>query len=338
MQYEITETTENFDPEILIPIWQDSLPDLDERRIHWGYSQIPQGRAHLWYLSDADSRRPFGACVVLPRHFYRHGRRIRGGITADFAIKKQYRSLGPALGLQKAIASSDEFDTLLAFPNDNSVAVQKRAGFEDLGHLTVYRKIFRSRDLLKRRYNPVLSSIVAPFFDIAIRLKSILHGRRARGDYSVVDSLDERFDEFWGRVRARFGFIGERSTDYLRWRFTNHPYKSYRFFALQERDSSRVVAYLAYYTRDNIAYIDDFLFEDPEVALGALIDAFGRHCRKAGLAAMSVIMFESERYARLLRSQGFLAEATDQKVLWSSGDAEPVEKTDVFLTMGDCDI
>jgi hypothetical protein len=151
MQYDITETTENFDSNVLLPIWEDSLPDLDERRITWGYNQTPQGRAHLWYLADTESHRPFGACVVLPRHFYRNGRRVDGGITADFAIKKKYRSLGPALGLQKAIASSNEFDTLLAFPNKNSVAVQIRAGFEDLGHLTVFRKIFKSRDLLKRR-------------------------------------------------------------------------------------------------------------------------------------------------------------------------------------------
>jgi hypothetical protein len=169
-------------------------------------------------------------------------------------------------------------------------------------------------------------------------LKSIRRDRGARGDYFSIDSLDQRFDDLWERVRDGFGFVGDRGMDYLRWRFLDHPYKSYRFFGLQERASSRLIAYLAYYTRDNIAYIDDFLFEDSEVALGALIDAFGSYCRKSGLAAMSLIIFENEKYASPLKKLGFLAEETDQKVLWSRRDEAPIEKTGVFLTMADCDI
>jgi hypothetical protein len=338
MQYDITETTEKFDPDVLLPIWKDSLPDLDERRVSWGYEQTPQGRARLWYLNDTASRQPFGACVVLPRNFYHDGRKLRGGITADFAIKKEFRSLGPALGLQKAIAALQDFDTLIAFPNRNAVGVQLRAGFEDLGFLTVFRKIFRSRDLLKRRYNPVLSSVAAPIVDAAIKLKSVKLSRSALGNYTAVDALGEGFAELWDRVKSRFGFIGDRNTDYLRWRFLDHPYKSYAFFGLKETTSSKLIGYLAYYIKDNIAYIDDLLFDDPQAHLGALIEAFSAHCRESRLDAMSLIMLQSEKYASLLKGLDFLPEKTQQKVLLLYRDQGSVRDADVFVTMGDCDI
>jgi len=338
MNYDIVETTENFDPDVLLPLWKDALPDLDERRVDWSYRGNPGGPAHMWYLNEAASGRPCGACAVLPRDFFLGGRKIRGGIASDFAIKKEHRSLGPALKLQRAVSDSMDFDAILAFPNQSAMGVQLRAGFHDMGNMTVFRKIFRSRDLLKRRYHPVLSMIAAPFVDAAVELRSLSFSGGTSRSYSVVHSLDEKFADFWKRVKDRFGCIGDRSTDYLQWRFLSHPYKSYAFFGLIETASSRPIGHLVYYVKDRIAYVDDVLFGDPQADLSALVDAFSSHCRKSRLDAISLMMLQNEKYASLLRKLNFFPEKTDQKLLVACRDIESFKKTDLFVTRGDRDI
>ena len=52
MNFEIKKTTENFDPNTLISIWKESLPELDERRIEWSYKNNPLGTAHLWLIYE----------------------------------------------------------------------------------------------------------------------------------------------------------------------------------------------------------------------------------------------------------------------------------------------
>ena len=53
-------------------------------------------------------------------------------ITGDFGIDKQYRTVGPALKMQKAgIAGCEDgrLDVLYGYPNEKSEPVQRRAGF-----------------------------------------------------------------------------------------------------------------------------------------------------------------------------------------------------------------
>jgi hypothetical protein len=338
MKFEIIESPENLDADTLIPIWTDSLPDLDERRITWSYRQHPHGRPRIWLLHDTESGQAFGSCLVVPRWVHHGGKRLRGGITGDFAIKKDYRTMGPALKLQRAIVNSSDFDMLIAFPNRNSVGVQLRAGFQDLGELTVFRRIFRSGPVLKRRYNPLLSSLASPFVDLGIRLRSLRFGRGSSIGHSVTHELDGEFTGLGSRVENRLAWAGSRDMDYLVWRFVEHPYKSYRFFGLQETGSAKLLGYLAYYVKDNIAYIDDFLVEEPRTDLRPLLDAFGAYCRRSRLDAMSLIMLENATYARLFRELGFFAEKTQQKVLLAHRAEDPIGPDDVFITMGDCDI
>ena len=54
MELEILESTEKYEPDLLVEIWKDALPDLDKRRIQWSYENNPAGKAHLFLLKDLE--------------------------------------------------------------------------------------------------------------------------------------------------------------------------------------------------------------------------------------------------------------------------------------------
>ncbi len=338
MQYEVQQITTNYNPDILFPIWKEALPDLDKRRITWSYEENPDGKARLYLLSDLVKHQYFGSCVVIPRNFYYKGKELRGGITADFAIKREYRILGPAITLQRAIADSHDFEILIAFPNQKAEGVQRRAGYQVLGNLIRFIKVFKSAPVLKRRYNPVISFLASPFIDTYLKIRSIRSNKASYDAYIINDKFDKKVEELYEEVKDNFDFIGSRSLDYLIWRFIQNPYKFYKIFSLEDNTSTCLIGYVIYTVENNIAYVADFLCKDSEVYLKDLFETFTLHCKKTDLYAISLTMIENQTYLEFFKKSGFFKEEANSKVLYFHKKSKTLKNNNIFLTMGDCDI
>lgn len=339
MQYEIQKIDENYNPDVLIPTWKEALPDLDERRIKWSYEENPAGKAKLYLLRDLHRHQYFGSCVVIPRNYYYNGKELTGGITADFAIKKEYRTLGPALKMQRTIIDSNDFEILIAFPNRKAEGVQRRAGYKVLGNLVRFIKIFKSAPILKRRYDPFVSLLASPLIDAYLKIRSIKLNRKRYNDvYITNNKLDKKVEKLYEEVKDEFDFIGHRNLKYLTWRFTLNPFKSYYIFSVKENTSKFLIGYIIYSIEDNIAYITDFLCKDSDINLFNLFDSFTLHCKKTNLYAISLTMIENQAYLELFKKSGFFKEETNSKVLYFHERNEILKNKNIFLTMGDCDI
>ena len=135
------------DREIIVQTLLRYLTDQsDERRFEWLYTASPQGQARAWLAIDGESDIVIGVAAAFPRCFYSGSEEMLGWVLGDFCLDPQYRSLGPALQLQRACLGVTEINAgafCYDFPSASMVAVYKRLGFSVTGKMLRLAKPLR---------------------------------------------------------------------------------------------------------------------------------------------------------------------------------------------------
>ena len=337
MKFTIEKRIGDYDPEILLPIWQDGLV-LDERRLDWSYRNNVNNTPTVYLVKNTTNNEYFGSLTIFPREYYLEQKKVMGGTAGDFCIKKTYRSLGPALALQKhALQNLNSDEVLLTFPNKASEKVAIRAGFRSIGYMIAYAKPLKASYVVKKMKKFTLLKYLTPFIYVFLRCRDF-KAHRAKGVVlkNIVQEIDERFDWLWEDTKSRHSFIGDRSSKYLRWRFSANPYENYNAFIV-EGEKEQLLGYLIYAVREQIVFIDDFLWNGSDRVFNDLLQNFTVLCRKAGYEAIHLVMFQNTTIGVLLKKNGFIKKNTGIKVLFTNSKPLNDATDNIFITKGDDD-
>lgn len=285
--------------EPLLGLWRRNLPDASPNRFEWLYES---GRAKALLLGEPQV---VGSAGLLQRRFAIEGEVLDGGAAIDLNVDESQRSVGPALTLARAViqaADQNGFVCLYGLPIPRATAVLKRSGYRQIGAVSNWTKLLRSefklRDVLR---SGLAAKLVAPLVDTALRWKT--RGQRLPADV-VVESpkaFDERFDRLWKRAAQRFRVIGERSADYLTWRFSKCPDIKYETFTLTRR--GELLGYVVWYRDNDSICIADMLADEDSTAL--LLSEFTRLARKRQATAIRLACFAPPEFYQQLQAAGF---------------------------------
>ncbi len=77
-------------------------PEANDSRYEWLYCKNPEGMARVWVACETETGMITGVSAAFPRRIHRWGEEVRGYVLGDFCIHPDYRSLGPALALQRS--------------------------------------------------------------------------------------------------------------------------------------------------------------------------------------------------------------------------------------------
>jgi GNAT superfamily N-acetyltransferase len=242
-------------------------PAADANRFDWLYLQNPHGPARCWVSTDAPNGKIVGASTIFPRRMLRGDGAIRGCVFGDFCIHPDYRSLGPAVQLQRATLAGMQdagFEFGYDFPSASMLGVYHRLGI-------------RPQDLFVRMAKPLRANR-----QIGARVKSRIAARGASAvANAVLSSRDvllrpsgiaeielhegpcgEEFTALAKRVGASLGNCIERSADYLNWRFMKHPHQTYEM--LTAHVDGVLAGYLVAGSEETGARIVDWFGAAPE--------------------------------------------------------------------------
>ena len=340
-QWEVTQPDVASLREPLLGLWQRNLPTAAEHRIDWLYGS---GRARAWLLAERDGA-PAGAAGLMLRRMSVAGRMTDGGAAIDLNVDQTQRSVGPALALVRAVTSAADREgreVLFGLPNRSATAVMKRAGYRELGEFSCWTKLLNSEQkLLGVLRSKWASRLLAPLTDTALQLMSSEWRVRTPRDV-VAESLphfDNRFDRLWTRASGRFDVIGERTEDYLSWRFANCPDLDYRIFALSERATGELLGYVVWYADEGATSVSDLLaLDEPTTSL--LLAEFSRFARHTRSSAIRFGCFGSPEFYRRLQLAGFQRRQNRHPVLgrWG-GESGLATRADAnwYLTLADSD-
>jgi hypothetical protein len=310
MSYSVIKAELHSHKQDIIDIWEKNFPGEIIPKYEWLYELNPAGRAHVWLVRQNESNRYVGTTAVFPREFLVKGKKILAGIAGDFLINLEHRSLGPALMLQKAVLSfvqNDKMAFVYGFPNEKSAPVFKRVGFRILGEKARMVKILSFRDLLDVRFGRSAARVLGPILDCISKAgSSIVWGKKNRGYRGEEVSNIHKFLELFSDNGFK-GFLihGNRTTEYLKWKFVNSPMIKNKLFALLDEKSGKPKAYLVYRSLANTVEIRDFSYTEERGVPETLVRDFVKHAKSLGADRVVVSMLRNKELVTRFGSLGF---------------------------------
>jgi len=318
MSYVILKADLKKNKEDILARWQTNLSNVQRNRYKWIYETNPSGRAYNWLAKDARTEKFVGSSGLYSRTVVVDGEPLQAGVAVDFFVDKEHRAFGPAINLQRTVASScreNGFDFILGFPNRNSEAVHLRVGYVAVADIHKMVKPLRMEAYLQKivrngYLSKSFSSLLNPILKIVSR--DTWYGEKKNLLAEVVACFDERFDQLWSTVSGNFKIIGERSSAYMNWRYCQCPFKKYAVFTLIERETRELLGYIVFYIKEDASFIADLLAVS-ERMLEYLLAEFIKEMRKRRVASIKYLGCEA--LTKTLKRFGFVSRKEDSRLI-----------------------
>lgn len=318
------------------------------------YERNPLGPPHFFLARDAESDAFVGMAAIFPTQLRVFGELVPAAIGGDFAVDDGHRGFGPSLPLQRAAVGAlteNGLSCAFGYPNEYSEPITKRIGYEDVGRLTRFVKVLRTRVVVERyvrsrglaRVATGLSRVTAdPVLSLASGERR--HGRRHPFRVERPAAFDDRFVELWEATWRQRIITSERNPELLNWKYeTAVDGGIYTLFALVGPDE-RVVAYVVYRVRNGIRHLVDIVFQPSREVVDALFAELVRDARRDGAAAITLLHLGADNLlTERLRRFGFVRR-TDESGLrvyvpgTSELDRALVEPRNWYFLTGDADV
>jgi hypothetical protein len=292
------------------------------------FEDSPLGPPRFFMAHDSESDSFVGMASIFPTQLRVFGELVPAAVAGEFAVDDGHRGLGPAVPLQRAAVNAlGDLGLACAYgyPNEHSEPITRRVGYTDLGKLTRYVKVLRSRILVEQYGRGRVAAGVGrvaldPLLSVFSRER--LHRRRHR--IERPGAFDERFAAVWSSLWRQGTITSERNVELLNWKYEmGREGGIYRVFALVGPDD-QVAAYAVYRERNGIRHVIDIVFRPDRQILDSLLAELIRDARKQGLAAISLIHLGAQGLlVQRLKAFGFLRRTEDSSLhVFVPGESE----------------
>jgi hypothetical protein len=318
-------------------------PDSDGARFDWLYSNSPHGPARAWLAIDSTREAVVGMAAAFPRWFYVDGSEARCWVLGDFCLDSKYRSLGPALQLQRAclhVMEEDQGTFCYDFPSVAMAAVYRRLGFHMTGKLLRLAIPLCVDFKVKERIGNRASQRLLSFLGNAV-LKSRLPKGPIDDDLEMVLQTGPCGEEFTALADAqssKFGIFLRRSADYLNWRYVHNPLADYRI--ITARLQGRLKGYAVWKEAGSDTSVVDLFGEDNPAIIKALLSGVVDCLRDRGVATLSLWLSDSHPWLSSCREMRFRPRDAVPMVCVPDtdlGNSVDIRQSGWFLMQGDRD-
>ena len=295
--------------ERLAPFLRDHLPA--HRNTHyydWLYLRNPFGRGRAWVALEEGTTEIVGAAAAFPRLTHVNGQPTTCWNLGDFAILPEYRSLGPAVQLQRCCLR-EVLDGGIPFaydhPSCNMMAVYRWMKIMPTGEVVRYARPLRVDGQVEKILGKgALSRGVSGVGNLALSIA----GRRAStaspiNAAALTGRFDDRVDALDHRLSAQGIVAGARTADYLNWRYLDNPLGDHDVFIVEEDEMIR--GYIVVRREDETATVTDFMAEPESSVTDALLSRTIDSVRGTSIRTLSVPVLQNSALVPTLEGWGF---------------------------------
>lgn len=280
----------------------------------WEFQDCPAGPATIWVAESGEGI--VGHYAVRPVKMLCAGDLILGSTSIDAMTHPDYRrqAVFATLG-QSAYADVEREGPALTyiFPRRISmIGTVEKFDWKYLCSLKVFAKPLDASRVAERCIprSTVLGPVRA-FLTVLLRPLSRPAGIPPEEHFEVrwIERFDSRFDDLWARVGRRYAITLVRDSAYLNWRYSDNPGRDYRTLVAER--GGEVVAYVTLRCMEQYGLrggmiVDLLAAPGDEEALSSLLGHVERFLREQQMDLTACLLNGDDRYARLLRRQGFL--------------------------------
>lgn len=248
------------DRDELLNVLKRNLRDVPhEARFSWLYLNNPAGQAQSWFLYDEHGS-AVGIASLIRRATWMGEASATCGQVADFGIDLSFRSLGPAIRLQRC-TFEPVLKGELAFcydcpPHDLGMAMFDRLGLKETCRMQGYVKLLRADRQLERLLGKPAGRMVSGITNPLLRMQSSRSPSSGKLDFSAyTGEFTDEFSNLDLALRTAVSIRNRRSAEDLNWRFRENPLQ--KFEVLIARQHGDLAGYLIYSVTEEDAYVFD---------------------------------------------------------------------------------
>jgi len=273
------------DNQEFLRILRSNLPTLPhERRFDWLYRANPDGPAWSWFAFQDTPDRIVGVASVFRRMMWVGKELQMCGQVGDFGISAGYRSLGPALLLQRTTFGPVD-QGKLAFcydcpPHQAGMSTFRRLGMQPSCRVDRYALPLRVDGQARKRLGSA-SVLPAAVGNLLLRLHRFSTLRPRANGLEVSDrtgAFGKEFSQLDAAVKIANVIRGQRSAAHLNWRYREDPLQQYQ--VLTARRNGELIAFAVLFTTSEVVTVVDLfgmdLQETAVLLLTAIIERFQR--------------------------------------------------------------
>ena len=317
-------------------------PAYDRKRFDWLYHAGPAGPGRLWMAEDGSTGDVVGMAGAFPRRMVTESGPVTGWLLGDFCVAETHRALGPALQLQRACLedlAADGAPFCYDFPSRAMEAVYRRLRIVPSLQLRRLVRPLRISHRLRQR-GGVWLGVAGKLVDVALGWAA--RPPRSAGGLAVAlhaGRCGEEFSALARRVGVAHGICGERSAEYLNWRYLDTPLERHEL--LTARSDGTLMGYVAVTREERVAtLVDAFSVADEAVSSALLRHAVARLWTQ-GVADVRVAVVAPDPWLARLTRIGFRRRGEAPVVVHALPgaplDAAVLQHSTWFLTHGDRD-
>lgn len=328
----------------VLAVWEGTLGERGRMiaKFSWFYENSPTGvpLALLleWRSSPEAPPVVIGVATAGRRRFQRGNQLLAAGVLVDMAVRAEHRTLGPALQLQKGLLAEGlrNVDFLYGFPNPKAAPVFQRAGYKRLGAMRRHVRVLRASGYLSRRMPALAARMLAPFADLALRIRLEFQARAVGApelEWKPLDALAAGDIKF--PAPSDGAIAGVRTAEFLVWRFAVAGAMSKHHIARAALPEGP--AYWILDDQGKVLQVRDCAAVLLEPQCSPAWWALFRDAIRRGFHSVSFECLASDRQQQLLRSLGMTVRS-ERPVFWSGMPSAPqVDHAEFFLTSADED-
>jgi len=329
------------DGEQIVELWRGGLAlhGRPAKKLDWYYRHAVEGSPEVYVLMGAGEAA--GVAAIGPRRMQLNREVLFGGMLVDFVALPAHRTFFPAMLLQREVhrRALETHDLLFGFPNSSAAPILRRVGYRCVGQLVRRARVLRSAGNLANFLPRWISIVVGGLAD-RVRLALVRFRRLSYAgiESSWLDGIDDRFDDLWERVNVDGILTGVRDRRFLKWRFEDCPFQTYRYFGVFESGKPALLAYAVCEATGTTLQVHDFLVASASpVARDCLWLDLITEATRLGYTSLSVVFMGSDVERSALARAGFIVR--DERPVFAAWAAPAVQQgfADWYLTAADED-
>jgi hypothetical protein len=273
------------DRQEMLDVLTRNFGPVQEARFNWRHIENPAGECWSWFMYDKATNATVAMATVFPRHMRVNGKLLRGGQVGEFAVDPNYRSLGPAVMLQRTTfepVNSGE----LAFcydcpPHDQGMSTFVRLGMRPNCEVLRYALPLRSEEYFAKRLGTgVWTKPLVAAADLYLRMRTSKPCPPGLDIERYERPFDDEFTDL-DELASNSGTIrSSRSARDLNWRYVADPLAS---LCPAGGPAGKYQVFVARRGGELKAFIVFFIQSD---GIATLIDLFGLDLSESGLALL----------------------------------------------------
>jgi len=336
----------------LLDLLQRNLGVSQSGIFEWQYTMNPAGPPWCWFAYVDNCPTAVAMASLFPRHMYVDGNAVRCGQVTHFVIDTAYRSLGPALQVQKATFEPvDSGELSFCYdcpPHDRGMSTFQRLGMSPSCEVTRYALPLRSDEYFYKRFGKrAWTKRLAGAANLLLRTRTRFRSVPAVEIVEHKGSFGEEFSALDQRVSSSGMIRASRSATDLQWRYKQDPGAAKTEDKNEDKNKDRTVEYRVLLARrsgellaflvivlnraESTAHILDLFGVQVPLVGPALLEAAVALCRSAGTYSLYGFCSEQTELEALFRDTGFRPREKIARIVAYENQQKPAGK---FLKPG----